>query len=162
MLLSFSACKKTSELVQFRDPLNIDPQIWEQEAAVQYMLNDAYQFIMPNFMYEYTANNYGMHLVSDENYYSANDNFGISVNHGGANSVVGAYRFDEGGFINQGAAYVFNTNGSNPTFRRKIDDDDGDPHGYFGFAVAISGFEIIVGAYGKNSNAGQAGFLNIQ
>lgn len=76
---AFSSCKKTDDLVRFRDPLNIDPQIWEQEAAVQYFLNDAYQFIMPNFVYEYTANNYGMHLVSDENYYSANDNFGKKV-----------------------------------------------------------------------------------
>ncbi|HEV7782286.1 MAG TPA: LytTR family transcriptional regulator DNA-binding domain-containing protein [Chitinophagaceae bacterium] len=93
---------------------------------------------------------------------AANDNFGISVSHGGTYSVVGAYRYDEGGFLNQGAAYIFITNSTNPVFRRKIDDDAGDPNGYFGYAVGISGFEVIVGAYGKNNNAGQVGFLNIQ
>lgn len=76
ILTSFGGCKKIDDLVIFRDPLAMDPQIWEQEASVQYLLNDTYQFIMPQFTYEYTGNNYGMHLVSDENYYSANDKWG--------------------------------------------------------------------------------------
>jgi starch-binding outer membrane protein, SusD/RagB family len=79
VVTSFGGCKKIDDLVIFRDPMAMDPQIWEQEAAVQYLLNDAYQFIMPQFTYEYTANNYNMHLVSDENFFSANDNFGKKV-----------------------------------------------------------------------------------
>jgi hypothetical protein len=79
VITSLGGCKKIDDLVIFRDPLAMDPAIWEQEASVQYLLNDTYQFIMPNFTYEYTGNNYGMHLVSDENFYSANDNFGKKV-----------------------------------------------------------------------------------
>jgi hypothetical protein len=93
---------------------------------------------------------------------AANDNFGISVSNGNPYSVIGAYRMDESGILNQGAAYVFNTASSTPFYRRKIEDDIGDPNGYFGYAVGISGFEIIIGAFGKNNNAGQVGFLNVQ
>ncbi|WP_114792804.1 RagB/SusD family nutrient uptake outer membrane protein [Niabella yanshanensis] len=76
VVFGISACKKIEDLVMIRDPLAIDAGIWDDEASIQYLLNDSYQFIMPNFIYEYTGNNYGMHLVSDENYYSANDNWG--------------------------------------------------------------------------------------
>jgi hypothetical protein len=79
VVTSLGGCKKIDELVIFRDPLAMDPQIWEQEASVQYLLNDTYQFIMPQFPYEYTANNYNIHLVSDENFFSANDNWGKKV-----------------------------------------------------------------------------------
>jgi hypothetical protein len=79
VVTSLGGCKKIDELVIFRDPLAMDPQIWEQEASVQYLLNDTYQFIMPQFTYEYTANNYNIHLVSDENFFSANDNWGKKV-----------------------------------------------------------------------------------
>lgn len=74
VVTSLSGCKKIDDLVIFRDPGAMDAQIWEQEAAVQYLLNDAYAFIMPVFPYEYTGNAFGFHLASDENYYSANDN----------------------------------------------------------------------------------------
>lgn len=70
---SLGGCKKIDDLVIFRDPMQMDPQIWQQEAAVQYFLNDTYQFIMPVFPYEYTANGFAMHLASDENYYSATE-----------------------------------------------------------------------------------------
>ncbi|GAB3018202.1 hypothetical protein GCM10027051_24100 [Niabella terrae] len=75
-LYFISSCKKIEDLVIIRDPLAVDAGIWEEESAVQYLLNDTYQYIIPNFVYEYTGNNFGMHLVSDENYYSANDNWG--------------------------------------------------------------------------------------
>lgn len=94
---------------------------------------------------------------------AANDNFGISVSRTTSVAVVGAYRHDGAGNIsNAGSAYVFNTSGIFYSLRRKIEDDAADTNGYFGFAVDISGFEIIIGAYGKNNNSGQVGFLNIQ
>jgi hypothetical protein len=92
-----------------------------------------------------------------------NDNFGISVSRTATHSIVGAYRQDGvGGILNQGSAYIFNTQNSFYSFRRKIDDDAGDIDGFFGFAVAISGVEVVIGAYGKNSSSGQVGFLNFQ
>jgi hypothetical protein len=92
-----------------------------------------------------------------------NDNFGIYVANSLQYSVIGSYR-DDGlsGFSNQGSAYLFTSNSSSPAFRRKIEDDDGDTNGYFGASVAISGFEVIIGAYGKNGGSGQVGFLNVQ
>ncbi len=94
---------------------------------------------------------------------AANDNFGISVSKSNVYSVIGSYR-DDGvdGISNQGSAYVFNTGSSTPFFLRKIDDDAADANGYFGYSVGISGYEIIIGAYGKNNNSGQVGFLNVQ
>ncbi len=70
------ACKKTSDLVILRDTEGVDGAIWDDEASVQYLLNDAYQFIIPEFIYQYTANSYAMHIVSDENYWSADDGLG--------------------------------------------------------------------------------------
>lgn len=94
---------------------------------------------------------------------AANDNFGISVSRASFYILVGAYR-DDGvnGVANQGSVYLFNASGSNPQYIRKIEDDDGQQNGYFGFSIGISGYEVIIGAYGKNSNRGQVGFLNIQ
>lgn len=94
---------------------------------------------------------------------AANDNFGISVSKSNLYAVIGAYRQDgNGGLRNQGSTYVFNASGSSPSFKRKIEDDAGDTNGYFGFSVGVSGYEIIMGAYGKNSNRGQVGFINVQ
>jgi FG-GAP repeat len=100
------------------------------------------------------------HLFAQDG--AANDNFGISVSGGSTFSAVGAYR-DEGpeGIQNAGSVYVF-SGGSTKIFRRKIDDDAADIDGYYGFSVAVSGFEIIIGAYNKNNGAGQIGFINVQ
>jgi starch-binding outer membrane protein, SusD/RagB family len=73
LVTSLSGCKKIDDLVIFRDPQAMDSQIWEQEAAVQYLLNDTYAMIMPVFPYEYTGNAFSFHLASDENYFSGND-----------------------------------------------------------------------------------------
>ena len=78
-IFTWNACKKIDDLVIIRDPLAIDAGIWDDESSVQYLLNDCYNFIIPNFPYDYLANSFGMHLVSDENYYSANDALGKAV-----------------------------------------------------------------------------------
>jgi hypothetical protein len=93
---------------------------------------------------------------------AANDNFGISVSKTTSYAVVGAYRADTEGILNAGTVYVFNASGAFPTFRRKIEDDTATEDGYFGASVAISGFEIIIGAFGKYNNRGQIGVKNIQ
>ncbi|MES2777396.1 MAG: RagB/SusD family nutrient uptake outer membrane protein [Bacteroidota bacterium] len=76
---AIGGCKKTSDLLLLRDTEGVDAQIWEEEAAVQYFLNEAYNMIMPEFIYQYTANNHNIHIVSDENYLSANDAWGKKV-----------------------------------------------------------------------------------
>ncbi|MEI6950301.1 RagB/SusD family nutrient uptake outer membrane protein [Paraflavisolibacter sp. H34] len=76
LLLAVGGCKKTHDFLNLRDPLAIDADIWNQESAVQYLLNDTYQFIIPTFPYDYTLNNFALHLVSDENYYSGTENLG--------------------------------------------------------------------------------------
>jgi hypothetical protein len=96
------------------------------------------------------------------------DNFGISVTLGAAGSLaVGAYRADDGGGIpNKGAVYVF----KRPpffdlvpsVFYRKVEDETGQANGYFGYSVSLAGYDLIIGAYGKNSTNGQIAFLNIE
>ncbi|MBC7938021.1 MAG: FG-GAP repeat protein [Rhizobacter sp.] len=93
----------------------------------------------------------------------ANDNFGICVSRTQLFTVVGAYRSDAGvGLLNSGAVYVYNSSGSAVTFKTKIDDDTAETNGYFGFTTGVSGYEIIIGAYGKNNDRGQIGFKNIE
>ncbi len=94
---------------------------------------------------------------------AANDNFGISVSKSASVAIIGAYRSDAAnGLLNTGSGYVFNSSGASASYRRKINDDTGMTDGYFGFSVAISASEVIIGAFGKNSNRGQIGFKNIQ
>jgi FG-GAP repeat len=94
---------------------------------------------------------------------AANDNFGISVSKTTSFAVVGAYRADAiDGVLNAGKVYVFNSSGAFPSFRRKIEDDTGTNDGYFGSSIAVSGFELIIGAYGKNNSRGQISVKNIQ
>jgi starch-binding outer membrane protein, SusD/RagB family len=108
-LTTMSSCKKIDDLVIFRDPQQMDGEIWEQEAAVQYLLNDTYQFIMPQFPYEYSSNNYNIHLISDENYFSGNDNFGKKVF-----NLNGFLTSDECRYV--GAKYQGTTYGDNRYF----------------------------------------------
>lgn len=80
-LLSVSSCKKTSDFLKVEDPLGIGADIWDQPMAVQYLLNDTYQYIMPTFPYQTFTDasnnvNYAMFWASDENYWSGNDNIG--------------------------------------------------------------------------------------
>ena len=76
---ALSGCKKTADFLQLDDTQGVDAKIWEEEAAVQYFLNDSYQMVMPEFIYQYTANNFAIHFVSDENFFSANDAWGKKV-----------------------------------------------------------------------------------
>jgi hypothetical protein len=72
-LLLLACSKKSDKFFQLRDRGGIDGAIWSNEGAIQYHLNEAYDVIMPVFPYEYTINNYGIHLASDENYWSGSE-----------------------------------------------------------------------------------------
>ena len=65
--LFFGACSKKDSFFQLRDRGGIDAAIWNNEGAIQYHLNEAYDVIMPAFPYEYVINNYEIHLARDEN-----------------------------------------------------------------------------------------------
>jgi len=106
----------------------------------------------------------GQRVVSPDG--AASDNFGISVTLGTGSLAVGAYRADDsGGVPNKGSVYVFKRPPFVPTpseFYRKVDDETGQANGYFGYSVSLSAYDLIIGAYGKNSTNGQIAFLNIE
>lgn len=83
---------------------------------------------------------------------SATDYFGTSVGISGDYAVVGAYADDTGSVINHGSAYVFerNANGVWQAIAR-IEASDKASNDLFGYASAISGNLIVVGAHNKAS-----------
>ena len=103
-----------------------------------------------------------VHTLNNPNAYdtSLNDNFGYSVAISDDYAIVGAYQEDDAGGAGSGKAYIFNltTGGLIDTL------DNPSPVGTsvgdaFGFAVAISANNIIVGAYQEddaNPTSGKA------
>jgi autotransporter-associated beta strand protein len=73
------------------------------------------------------------------------DGFGVSVAIDGDTAVVGAYA-DGGERPLAGAAYVFTRDGSDWELQQKLTASDAQLFDYFGYAVAISGETILVGA----------------
>lgn len=69
----FAGCKKTEDFLMLRNREGLDAQIWETEGAIQYYLNETYHVVMPEFFYNYTANNFNIHMGSDENWASATE-----------------------------------------------------------------------------------------
>ncbi|MDX2042758.1 MAG: putative Ig domain-containing protein [Acidobacteriota bacterium] len=81
---------------------------------------------------------------------AAFDNFGIAVGVDGDTIVVGAYVDDVGANTNQGSAYVYSRNqgGANNWGQVKmLIAADGATDDSFGYAVAVDGDTIVVGAY---------------
>ncbi|AHM63536.1 putative cell wall-anchored protein [Flammeovirgaceae bacterium 311] len=74
---------------------------------------------------------------------------GSSVAIDGTVAVVGAYR--EGSY--KGSVYVYRFNGSEWQQEAKLMAADGAPNHYFGYAVAISGNNVVVGAYNNGNGA---------
>jgi len=74
------------------------------------------------------------------------DNFGQSVAIDGTRIVVGANGATIGDQGAQGAAYIFDRDGSTWVQQQKIWSDDGDTVDNFGNAVAIRGSTLFVGA----------------
>jgi len=84
----------------------------------------------------------------------AGDDFGQSVDVSGDWIVVGA----SGTADNQGAAYAFHRSGTSWTREQTLTLSGGAAGDYFGFAVALDGRELVVGAYGRNvANKTRAG-----
>ncbi len=82
------------------------------------------------------------------------DTFGRSVAISGASAIVGAERDDDNG--NQsGSAYLFDTTTGGQI--AKLLPNDGGPHQWFGFSVAISGTTAVVGAPLDDDNGDDSG-----
>lgn len=77
-----------------------------------------------------------------------NDDFGQSVDISDDTVIVGASEHDHQGVGGTGAAYVFHRNSANGIWSEvdKLTADDADENDQFGFAVAILGDRVIVGA----------------
>lgn len=85
---------------------------------------------------------------------TAYDVFGCSVAISGDYIIVGAYGEDAtAGIPEAGAAYIFKNNTGTWTQLQKIVAPDRGLNDYFGYSVAISGNNIIVGAYWEDEDA---------
>jgi hypothetical protein len=85
------------------------------------------------------------------------DFFGWSVAISGTRVVVGAYQ-DDTGKTNAGSAYVYDLIGATPTMPVATLNNPAPGAGdFFGWSVAISGNRVIVGAYGDDTGAIDAG-----
>jgi FG-GAP repeat/Secretion system C-terminal sorting domain len=85
------------------------------------------------------------------------DYFGFSVSISGDYSIVGAYREDEDAsglntLSNSGSAYIFIRSGVTWTQQQKIVAGDRAGNENFAYSVAISGPDVIVGAYNDNKD----------
>ncbi|HET6633281.1 MAG TPA: hypothetical protein VFG73_11330 [Rhodanobacteraceae bacterium] len=82
----------------------------------------------------------------------AHDMFGNAVAVSGATAVVGASSANVDGRTEQGAAYVYTRQNGVWTQTAKLVASDGTSEDYFGYAVAIDGDTIAVGAWDHNSD----------
>jgi hypothetical protein len=72
--------------------------------------------------------------------------FGYSVAIDGDTAVIGASFADIGDSVNQGAVYVYTSNGTSWLQQQKLVADDGAEFDEFGYAVAIDGDTVVIGA----------------
>jgi len=77
--LIMSGCKRGNEFFELRDRGGIDAAIWDNEGAIQFYLNEAYDKIMPLWPHEYTSNNYEIHLATDESYFGVTNTWARRV-----------------------------------------------------------------------------------
>jgi len=91
---------------------------------------------------------------------AAGDNFGNSISVAGDTLVVGAFQDGVGGNSTQGSAYVFARVEGTWSQQAKLTASDGAATDFFGFAVALSGNTVVVGArshdVGSNFDQGAA------
>lgn len=99
-------------------------------------------------------------LASGDNL--SNQYFGFDVDVDGSDTgigthvVVGAY----GGLRNHGSVYIYSTNGATWSLMQKIMALDSVPGNRFGFALALNGNLLAVGAPGMNGNIGVVYIFN--
>lgn len=89
---------------------------------------------------------------------ASGDRFGYSVAIADEYAVIGAPYDDDGG-QSSGSAYVFVRSGSSWVEEAKINASDGASDDLFGSSVAISGYSVIVGAYGDDDEGAETGSI---
>lgn len=94
----------------------------------------------------------GQEFMADDGMPSDQATFGTAIMIDGDTAVVGALGATVNGHANQGAAYVFQRASGIWNQVTKLVADDGAANNYFGQAAAISGNNIVVGAYGASVN----------
>ena len=88
---------------------------------------------------------------------AAQDYFGYSVAISGTRVVVGVYQ-DDTGATNAGSAYVYDLSSGTPTVPVATLNNPNPAAGdYFGWSVAISGLQVVVGTPDSDIGAGSAG-----
>lgn len=87
---------------------------------------------------------------------SLGDLFGASVSLSGIYAIISAPEDQDKG-IKSGSAYLFRNDGVNWVEDQKLLASDGGANDNFGFAVSISGNNIIVGANGNDDNGNNSG-----
>lgn len=68
-----SSCLNKDEFFELKDRAGIDAAIWSTEGAVEMHLRETYDMCAPRFPYQDTYDRFPIHLASDENYFSGND-----------------------------------------------------------------------------------------
>jgi hypothetical protein len=82
----------------------------------------------------------------------SDDRFGISVSVEGNIALVGACGYDDTGSFFEGAAYVFEWNGSSWVEQQKLTTTDGTGRYEFGRRVSMNGNYVMVSAYMENGD----------
>ena len=85
-----------------------------------------------------------------------NDMFGISVAISGDTALVGAWDHHVGSNTDQGAAYIFQSQGNTWVPQAELTASNGAAYDCFGVSVAITGDTAIIGAHGHNNSLGEA------
>ena len=78
---------------------------------------------------------------------SVSDRFGWSIAQSGSTIAIGAFKNDNNGFIDHGAAYLYKMeNDGTSTFLSKVTATDGANNDLFGYSISLSGNTLAVGA----------------
>ncbi|GEM_PF-4125934 len=81
-------------------------------------------------------------------YPSAYDSFGYAISISGDNAIIGANGDDS----YHGSTFIYSLVGSTWTLKQNLTASDAPTNGNFGYSVAISGNQAIIGAYNANVN----------
>lgn len=96
----------------------------------------------------------GQHLIQRQKLAASDggafDSFGYAVAISGSTMVVGSFKDDVGGNVDQGSAYVFERQGNQWVEKAKLTASDGASSDEFGVATAIAGNTIAVSARGDD------------
>ena len=94
---------------------------------------------------------------------AANDNFGVSVRLAGDDVLIGAWRDDNSGATDGGAAYLYDLTAPESDPPLTLQAPSPSYRDRFGYAIDIEPTDkrVIVGAYGDSSTSGKAYLFNV-